>query len=158
MITSFKITSGGQTGIDELGLQLAKAYNISTGGWMPPNYLTEEGTSPVYKQLYNMQEMSSGLWSKRMRQNVIDTDATIVFGNVESGGTKATINFCIKNSKPYLINPSGEELLVFVIEYDISILNIAENRASVLSPEDKIAAAKSLRHLFAAISKLQIWT
>lgn len=151
MISTFKIISGGQTGIDELGLQLAKEYNIQTGGWMPPDYLTEEGARPVYKQLYNMQEMPDGLWSKRTRYNVIDADATAVFGNIESAGTKSTINFCIKYRKPYLINPSGEELLAFVMAYDISTLNIAGNKASILSPEDRIAASESLRYLFAAI-------
>lgn len=152
MNITFKIISGGQTGIDELGLQLAKEYNIPTGGWMPPNFLTEEGVRPHYKQLYNMREMSDGLWSKRTRYNVIEANATVVFGNIKSGGTAATINFCIKYRKPYLVNPSGEELRVFVLENDINILNIAGNKASILSPDDKTAASESLSYLFRSIS------
>lgn len=59
-----KIISGGQTGIDQIALELAREYGISTGGWMPPGFVTEDGDKPKMKGLYGMEETVGGLWAK----------------------------------------------------------------------------------------------
>lgn len=89
----YKVISGGQTGIDELGLFLAKQHKISTGGFMPPNFLTEDGPKPEFEKLYNCEALDSGLWAKRTRYNVKYADGTVIFGDVKSKGTASTINF-----------------------------------------------------------------
>jgi len=33
-----KVISGGQTGVDRMGLEVAKELGIPTGGTAPPNY------------------------------------------------------------------------------------------------------------------------
>ena len=38
-----KIISGGQTGVDTIGLQVAKELGIETGGKAPKGFLREEG-------------------------------------------------------------------------------------------------------------------
>ena len=40
-----KIISGGQTGIDQLALEIAIELGIETGGTAPPNFMTEDGVN-----------------------------------------------------------------------------------------------------------------
>lgn len=143
-----KVISGGQTGIDELGLSLAKEYGIITGGFMPPCYLTEDGPKPEFKELYNSEALDSGLWAKRTRYNVKFSDGTVIFGNIESKGTASTINFLIKFKKPFCVNPKGDELIQFVKNNRIAVLNVAGNKESVLTVGYKNLARKSLTALF----------
>lgn len=147
-IILFKVISGGQTGIDELGLSLAKLHGISTGGFMPPGFMTEEGPKPEFKELYDLEELDSGMWSKRTRYNVKSSDGTVIFGNIASKGTASTINFLNKFKKPYCINPNGIEMIEFVISNQIGVLNIAGNKESILSMEYRNLARESLITLF----------
>lgn len=144
----FKVISGGQTGIDQLALTLAKGYCLKTGGWMPPLFMTEDGPRPLFEDLYQMKVTFGGLWAKRTRYNVKSADATVLFGNMKSGGSFATLNFAIRYNKPYCINPDGQQLIDFVQEHQVMILNVAGNKASVLSADDKALAEKSLKILF----------
>jgi|GEM_PF-5315903 len=41
-----KIISGGQTGVDQAALSLAREFGFEIGGWCPPNRLCENGTIP----------------------------------------------------------------------------------------------------------------
>lgn len=141
------IISGGQTGIDELALRIANQYGVKTGGWMPPMFLTEEGCKPEFEEKYNMQALGSGLWSKRTRYNVKCSDGTVVFGNVNSGGTASTINFLAKFKKPYCINPEASDLIKFVLSNQIQVLNVAGNKGSILSPWHHDLATRSLTAL-----------
>ena len=143
-----KVISGGQTGIDELALYLAHQFGIPTGGWMPPGFLTEEGPKPAFESRYGMTALESGLWAKRTRYNVRHSDATVIFGNIKSGGTVSTINFANKFKKPLCINPSGPELIAFVSLNQIGILNVAGNKASGLPAYYHELAKKSLTDLF----------
>jgi len=143
-----KVISGGQTGIDQIALELAREYCITPGGWMPPGFLTEYGEQPEMENLYGMQETDRGLWAKRTRYNVRDADGTLLFGNMRSGGCVSTINFAIKYKKPYCINPNDEELLAFIVENRIQILNVAGNKQSILTPADEQMARERLRRLF----------
>ena len=143
-----KVISGGQTGIDQIALELAREYGIATGGWMPPGFLTEYGEKPEMENLYGMKETDRGLWAKRTRYNVRDADGTLLFGNMRSGGCLSTINFAIKYKKPYCINPNDDELLAFIVENRIQILNVAGNKQSILSPAHEQMARERLRKLF----------
>ena len=147
-----KVISGGQTGIDQIALELAREYGITTGGWMPPAFLTEYGEKPEMENLYGMQETDGGLWAKRTRYNVRDGDGTLLFGNMRSGGCVSTINFAIKYKKPYCINPNDDELLAFIVDNGIQILNVAGNKQSILTPTDEQMARERLRKLFETIT------
>ena len=47
-----KIISGGQSGADQAGWRVARAFGIPTGGAMPLGFLTEEGSRPEFAELY----------------------------------------------------------------------------------------------------------
>ena len=147
-----KVISGGQTGIDQIALELAREYGITTGGWMPPAFLTEYGEKPEMESLYGMQETDGGLWAKRTRYNARDGDGTLLFGNMRSGGCVSTINFAIKYKKPYCINPNDDELLAFIVDNGIQVLNVAGNKQSILTPADEQMARERLRKLFETIT------
>ena len=98
MIVS-KIVSGGQTGADQGALEAALEVGFKYGGWVPKGRKTENG--PLDAKFDQMTEMSSADYLKRTEQNVIDSDATVVFTHGEpTGGTKRTVEFARKHKKP----------------------------------------------------------
>ena len=132
-----KIVSGGQTGADQGGLNAAITLGISHGGWCPKGRLAENGTIP---EKYQLTETSSSSYLRRTELNVKESDATLVFCYGQPlGGTKRTIEFAIRHSKPVLVvdfRHSLEENLYRVERWFSSlcvediILNIAGSRAS----------------------------
>jgi hypothetical protein len=69
--------------------------------------------------------------------NILDSDGTIVMGDVESRGSKLTILTCRVIGKPLLINPvDGDEIVTFVAKHQIQILNVAGNRESKLTIDE----------------------
>jgi len=137
-----KIISGCQTGADEAGLRAAKDLDISTGGTMPKGWKTQTGPRPDWGREYGLVEHGSPKYPPRTRKNVIDANATILFGDMNSSGCKLTIKYCRENDRPYLTVPyyknsgnSTEEathnVLEFLREYKPTIINIAGNRENV---------------------------
>ena len=95
-----KIVSGGQTGADCGGLDAAIEIGIPHGGWCPKGRKAEDGVIP---EKYHLQEMTSADYLKRTEQNVIESDATVIFTyGKPTGGSKRTVDFCKKHSKLYL--------------------------------------------------------
>lgn len=130
-----KIHSGGQNGADLAGLVAAYDLKIETGGWCPKNcrVCNFEGENDSNIDLvikYNLKPHASYSYAPRTILNVKETDATIWFGYKDSPGGKLTISSCKKFDKKYLINPSSEDILEFVNNEKINILNIAGNRES----------------------------
>ena len=66
----YKVISGGQTGADVAALDVAIELNIPHGGWIPKGRKTESGPLPAK---YQLQEMSTGSYTRRTEQNVIDS-------------------------------------------------------------------------------------
>ncbi|WP_461117733.1 YpsA SLOG family protein [Spirosoma jeollabukense] len=128
-----RIISGGQTGIDQLGLDVARSLGIPTGGLAPKGYLTENGPDERLRA-YGLTEHSSGNYEKRTRANVQQSDGTVIFGDV-TGGTKLTLDTCIRVGKPYLVNPTADQLRTWLIDHPIRVLNVAGSRGSGLSAE-----------------------
>ncbi|HCE42859.1 MAG TPA: hypothetical protein DET40_04875 [Lentisphaeria bacterium] len=94
-----KIISGGQTGADRGGLDAAIELCIPHGGWCPKGRKSEDGTIPAK---YVLEEMNTADYLRRTEQNVIDSDATVIFiFGQPSGGSKRTVDFCKKHGKPY---------------------------------------------------------
>ena len=128
-----RVISGGQTGADRLGLEVAKELGIETGGVAPKGYKTEKGSDSSLKD-FGLTEDPSSSYNPRTEQNVKSSDATVIFGDVNSAGSKLTVSLLKKNNKPYIINPTAEQLSTFLKDNKVKVLNVAGNRGSKLSP------------------------
>jgi hypothetical protein len=125
-----KIISGGQYGIDLMGIEVGKELGFETGGVATRGYRVEGGFNPGLKD-YGLTESNYANYLVRTEQNVIDSDGTILFGNMSSSGSKSTIGFLNKHGKPYIVNPNAQEIANFV--RNKKVVNIAGNRKSKLS-------------------------
>ncbi|NNF95642.1 MAG: hypothetical protein HKM94_01785 [Halobacteria archaeon] len=131
-----KIISGGQTGVDRGALDAALEAGVECGGTCPAGRKAEDGIIP---ESYPLTEFDSSIYSDRTRQNVIDSDATLIihFGQLE-GGTAFTRQCCINENKPYLVMDASkadqdnlvQHILDFIRQNHIRILNVAGPRAS----------------------------
>lgn len=126
-----KIISGGQTGADQAGLAAAKLLGLATGGTAPFGYRTDKGpNSKLLRHTYGLLQSTSREYGPRTIANVREADGTVVFGNLDSPGSKLTIAQCIKQDKPVFANPTALELRTWVDEKHIHVLNVAGNRES----------------------------
>lgn len=138
-----KVISGGQTGIDQMGLEVARSLGIPTGGVAPRGYRTESGPNASLQDWYGLTEHTSSDYPPRTRANVQQSDGTVIFGTV-MGGTKLTVDTCEQADKPHVVNPTTEPLRVWLIERKIKILNVAGSRGSKLDGRQLIAYRKVL--------------
>ena len=89
-----KVISGGQDGIDLIGLQVAKRLGIPTGGTMPKGFKTIYGNNPKRATDYNLSEHSSDSYVPRTIDNINNSDVTIAFHSGNPGpGTSKTIGY-----------------------------------------------------------------
>lgn len=130
-----KIVSGGQTGVDRAGLDWAISNGIAHGGWCPQGRIAEDG---ILDSQYQLSEMLNGSYRQRTKQNVIDSDGTLILnvGDLD-GGTLATLKFAQKLEKPFLINQldvfcksDSAELFKWLNSNQILTLNLAGPRES----------------------------
>ncbi len=128
-----RIVSGGQTGVDRAGLNVAIALNIDHGGWCPRGRLAEDGPIP---EQYNLQETAAAEYSIRTEKNVIDSDATLLLfiGSLQRG-TLLTYRFTKRHSKPSLRvrldNATDVRAIqAWLWDFQIKTLNIAGPRES----------------------------
>ena len=134
-----KIISGGQTGVDQIALLVAKELGFETGGYAPKNFLTENGLMVELLKGFGLQELDTNSYSARTRKNIEESDITLVFSvELNSPGTLLTINTCKKLGKKCIINPTSLD-----VDNKINIINIAGTRGSKLSnrEEEKIKTA-----------------
>ncbi len=88
-----KIVSGGQTGVDRVALDAALASQFPCGGWCPVDRSAEDGVIPA---TYPLTPLPDGDLRERTRQNVIDSDGTLIVsdtrltGGALAGGTQLT--------------------------------------------------------------------
>jgi len=127
-----KIVSGGQTGADRGGLDPAIELGILHGGWCPKGRQAEDGCIP---DQYNLDEISSLNYVVRTEQNVIDSDATIIFTyGKPTGGSKKTVEFAKKHHRPHLhvdieseedIDNNVTDIRTWLKSLKVAVLNIA---------------------------------
>jgi hypothetical protein len=128
-----KIVSGGQTGVDRAGLDVALALRIPCGGWCPKGRLAENGAIPAG---YPLRETPSEGYEQRTEWNVRDSDGTLVLNMGKlSSGTLYTVQKAKALKKPFTVVQVDQEIDCDVIsrwleEHDIQILNIAGPRLS----------------------------
>ena len=131
-----KIVSGGQTGADQAGLDVGIKLGISHGGWIPKGRKTENGKLP---DRYKLREMAVENYAQRTKQNVLDSDGTLIFSHGQlTGGSELTRIFTVKHGKPCLhIDLNSKSNLKISLNIDmwirknnIRVLNVAGPRAS----------------------------
>ena len=166
MIT--KVISGFQSGVDAMGVCVARSLGISTGGTTTPNFGQENGVNAEYaaKQFgivactedeerafrISHPNLSRGqyYYLPRTERNVIDSDATVYFAtDMDSAGAWATERFAIDHNKLFFMYnrdfTTADELVAFIKDSNVQILNVAGNRGSKLSAEELESFATILR-------------
>ncbi|TWT57094.1 putative molybdenum carrier [Thalassoglobus neptunius] len=131
-----KIVSGGQTGADRAALDAALQLGIPCGGWCPSGRRAEDGPIP---EIYPLKEMTSPRYDVRTRENVADSDGTLILTDCDrSAGTLLTIRTAQRLNKPLLfldfrqllITDRQEQLSEWIEINSISKLNVAGPRES----------------------------
>jgi hypothetical protein len=133
----FMIISGGQTGVDRGALDAALDLGVPCGGWCPEGRKAEDGPIP---ERYPLQVLPGSGYRQRTRQNVRDSDATVIisFGPIIPGsGTDYTLRSCRAASKPHLLidgatvppDEAARLIFDFVIATGVERLNLAGPRA-----------------------------
>ena len=131
-----RIVSGGQAGADRAALDWAIRNGVPHGGWCPRGWTAEDGVLPAK---YELREAESPDYRWRTRQNVIDSDATLILNiGALDGGTLETAKFAKSFGKPHLIlqldggvrNEDVQQLLGWLQRESIGTLNIAGPRES----------------------------
>jgi len=131
-----RIVSGGQTGADRAALDVALKLGLECGGWCPDDRAAENGPIP---DRYPLTPLPTGGYRQRTRQNVIDSDATVIlcYGPLK-GGSRATREDCIKLDRPHLvidadstsIDNAAASIRALIAEHSVQTLNVAGPRAS----------------------------
>jgi hypothetical protein len=130
-----KIISGGQTGVDRAALDVAIVLGLEHGGSCPKGRLAEDGT---IDPRYRLTELTSRRYSVRTRQNVLESDATLVLNvGVLDGGTAATVRNAERFDKPFLVvdlsldtQSSARKILDWLRAHQVKTLNVAGPRES----------------------------
>lgn len=135
-----KIISGGQTGADQGALAAAQELGLKTGGWAPRGFKTDEGLNHDLYFRYGLVPHTDSSYPPRTKQNVFDSDATFLFGNIKSIGSRLTISFCRELEKKYTFlyypseyrHPDASKAFRDWLEmYQIKTLNVAGNRERI---------------------------
>lgn len=75
-----KIVSGGQSGADRAALDWAIQNDLPHGGWCPKGRIAEDGR---IDSRYTLRETDSEGYRQRTRQNVVDSDGTLILNTGE---------------------------------------------------------------------------
>ena len=130
---TFRIVSGGQTGVDRAALDVATSLGIPCGGWCPRGRRAEDGTIPA---CYPLRETESESYAVRTRENVRDSDGTLVLAMGEpTGGTALTIEFAAELRRPCKVvdlndKPAPAAIAGWISANRIVALNVAGPRES----------------------------
>ena len=133
-----KIISGAQTGVDRGALNAALAHSIPCGGWCPEDRRAEDG---IIAPHYPVIPLPNAGYRKRTRQNVQDSDATVIiyYAQIQlSSGTALTLKTCLEKYKPFLLIDvqtvapaiAGQNIARFVQQHHIRVLNFGGPRQS----------------------------
>jgi hypothetical protein len=131
-----RIISGGQTGADRAALDFAIKVDLPHGGWVPKGRMAEDGPIP---DRYNLKEMPTKNFPQRTERNVKKADGALIISHGKlTLGSDLTRKMAFKHKKPCLhidlnetsIFEAAEQIIQWVLENRIEVLNIAGSRAS----------------------------
>jgi Circularly permutated YpsA SLOG family len=136
-----KIVSGGQTGVDRAALDAALAAQFPCGGWCSADRSAEDGIIPA---TYPVTPLPEGGLRKRTRQNVIDSDGTLIVcngrltGGQLTGGTRLTWRVAQELGRPLLVidaaklpaTCAAEAGIAWINTSRLEVLNVAGPRES----------------------------
>ncbi len=134
-VKTLKLISGGQTGADISIVVVGEALGLPIGGMVPAGWHTEAGPNRDLQEL-GFTESDSADYRVRTRQNVEQSDATLVFASQpDSDGTRLTIDHAARCRKPCkLVDPFSDSAIDEIGQWlnalQPAILNIAGNRES----------------------------
>lgn len=153
-----KVISGGQTGADILGLQIAQRFGIPTGGTIskgPEGDLLVEYDDGIDRSHFGMNVLGypgtlRSAYVNRTRQNAADADGTVYFRGPEEGaGLLATRKGASIAGKPFLDNPqTADELWDWMQQNKVKTLNVAGNRGSKMAQEVRDRETAILEDIF----------
>jgi hypothetical protein len=136
MIT--RIISGGQTGADQGGLRAGVHLGLTTGGKAPKGWVTESGPQKELLKAYGLTESRWLGYPMRTAENVQDSNGTIIFGQLNSQGSRLTSQKCQEYQRPcmhldvpFIMQARKSFFLAWLKTYNIHTLNVAGNRESV---------------------------
>ncbi len=131
-----RLVSGGQTGVDRAALDAALAAKVPCGGFCPKGRRAEDGVIPAR---YPVQESLSRSYIVRTVQNLLSTEATVIFhAGPLCGGTRQTAAYARLHARPLLLldaaqiepEQAARQLRAFCRREKVRILNVAGPRAS----------------------------
>ena len=129
-----KIISGGQTGVDRAGLDVAIELGLLHGGFIPAGRLAEDGMVPLK---YDLIELASRNYPVRTRANIREADGTLILTPPPplSRGTRLTCRLAQEMKKPWWAadprNPASlEKVVTWIRGIDPRVLNVAGPRES----------------------------
>ena len=131
-----KIISGGQTGVDRAALDFAMRHGLEYGGTCPHGRKAEDGRIDAK---YNLRETDSLEYAERTKQNVLDSDATLIFVRHPQlgGGTALTHDLAVEHGRPVLVicecdvaTEGAKRIAAFLKNNAVRILNVAGPRES----------------------------
>jgi hypothetical protein len=131
------IVSGAQTGADRAALDVALAWGLQCGGWVPFGRVAEDGPIPAHYP--NMRETASRDPAVRTRRNVRDSDGTLILSyRPLGGGSLLTLQTAEELGRPVLhIDLTGvavpdavRRTARWIADCGIRRLNVAGPRAS----------------------------
>jgi len=137
-----RIISGGQTGADQGGLLAARELGIPSGGTAPKEWWTETGSDEQLLRGFGLVECSEPGYDARTKQNVLDSDGTLLLGSYVSGGSAMTARIASEEGKPFFHVPfpratddeglqrTSAEFHDWLKHLRIHVLNVAGNRES----------------------------
>ena len=139
-MSELRIISGGQTGVDRAALDAALESGFACGGWCPKGRRAEDG--PIAEH-YPLRETRSPGYIRRTKDNVRDSEATLILINDPAGeitgGTGLTVEHAEKIGRALLIVNMADgaaadahvvRIANWVGDNRISVLNVAGPRES----------------------------
>jgi hypothetical protein len=128
-----RIVSGGQTGVDRAALNAAIALGWEHGGWCPRGRRAEDGPIPLR---YELSETDAAQYRIRTRQNVLDSQGTLILYRHElTGGSLLTEQLARRHGRAVLAVDLEQgvalgEIAGWLRTHQIEVLNVAGPRES----------------------------
>jgi hypothetical protein len=147
------VITGGQTGAEQAAWAAARRAGIATGGYMPREFVTEDGPAPRLAATYGAVEFPLDD-ARRTRANVRRADAVLWLGDPDSPEGRSTLAACRDLGKPSLIarpvaTPPAD-VATWLIVFEVGVLMVAGDLAS-RAPDLNRLAREFLDRVFARL-------